>query len=163
MHAHGGGGLQPLNQSDGLGGVDGVIAADGNQHQVEALQLLHHLRARLAAQIAQMRDAKPVALDQEDHVPAALRTLRVVVVGGQTRDVQAAEVELADAVEHGGVAGQRLNEIVVAVAVADQRRVGARRAERIAHVLVEGIGHQRRAVGKGHAEAGMAVPFQFHA
>ena len=134
--------------------VDRVVPAHGNQQHVNASKRRKLLFLQLLAQVAQMRHALSLGLDDIDRVFPAKQTVLVVM---EAVDRRHAEGGLLPAQAH------RLGIAVVAVAVAAQHCVRRQLRQRKSRHRAGRIGIKNDgALRRFQQKTGMAVPGQFH-
>ena len=154
MHRDNDPGAHGVNQSFGLGGADGVIAAHGDEQRVHTPEGLQRGAVGYMAQVAQMGHPHALGTEDVDFVPTPEGTLLIVVEGVYN--------------VHGGCQGpagkgHALGAAVIPVVVGAEDALRGDADDAVARDVVIGVGVKDHAsFGSLYKKAAMAEPGYLH-
>ena len=121
--------------------IEGEESAHRNHHHIHLADLLDLIVTEFVPQVAEMRQAQAIHIENEDGILAARRTLRIVVVRGHGGDAYAFDrlvnlcpIVAGETAQNRRVACCERDVVVIGVLVADGDKVyAADRCERVTH------------------------------
>lgn len=145
--------------------VESASSANGDQRDVDRAKRFDLGLSRRLFQVAEMRDGDAVVVEDVDGVTrgTVFAFLFAAAVGRNAGDEDAADLELARAVNRVRRAFDRVHVVVTGRVVADRDDVRFEFERRIADgFVVEWVRHHRRIIALGETKTGMSVPGDFH-
>jgi sugar phosphate permease len=123
---------QLTNDLHALLGADGRPAPDRQEEDVDLAERGELLGAqRPLAEVAEVRDGKPVQLDADEEVRAAARARDIVVLGGRRDDLAEGRVVRAGRrADDGRIPECKLGAVVIRMLVRDEQQVDLERLDR---------------------------------
>src|SRR6185503_4403454 len=111
--------------------------------------------------VAEVADEQVIEADREDGVAAARRALVLVMEGPEPSHKDLADLVLAGAAQHHGLARDRLEAGMTGVLVRDRHEVGLGPRDGVARLGIRGVGEDD-ALAAAHTEASVSQPSEVH-